>query len=61
MFGGNWFRSQQLTTPHKSKKNEVLARFDTTEADRIQRYLANNIYCYDMTHPASWARPRSSV
>ena len=52
MFGGNWFASQQLTTPHKSKKNEVLARFDTTEADRIQSYLENNIY-YDMTHPAS--------
>ena len=55
MFGGNWFANQSLTTPHKSKKDEALARFDTTEADRIQRYLKNNIF-YDMTHPASWGK-----
>ena len=55
MFGGNWFANQQLTTPHKSKKNEALNRFDTTEADRIQHYLEHNIF-YDMTHPASWGK-----
>ena len=55
MFGGNWFAAQELLMPHASKKDEVLARFDTSEADRIQRYLANNIY-YDMTHPASWGK-----
>jgi len=55
MFGGNWFANQNLTTPHKSKKNEALNRFDTTEADRIQHYLEHNIF-YDMTHPASWGK-----
>ena len=55
MFGGNWFANQQLTTPHKSKKNEALNRCDTTEADRVQHYLEHNIF-YDMTHPASWGK-----
>ncbi len=55
MFGGNWFANQNLTTPHKSKKNEALARLDTSEADRIEKYLKNNIF-YDMTHPASWGQ-----
>lgn len=55
MFGGNWFANQNLMTPHKSIKNEALSRFDTTEADRIEKYLKNNIF-YDMTHPVSWGK-----
>ncbi|MCR4435513.1 MAG: amidohydrolase family protein [Clostridiales bacterium] len=55
MFGGNWFANYHLLAPHKSNKKEAISRLDTADADRITRYLQNNIY-FDMTHPASWGK-----
>lgn len=55
MFGGNWFANYHLLTPHKSNKKEALMRLDTTDAEKINKYLQNNIF-FDMTHPASWGK-----
>lgn len=55
MFGGNWFANYHLLTPHKSTKQEALARLNTSEAERISSYLKKNIF-FDMTHPASWGK-----
>ncbi|WP_346355633.1 amidohydrolase family protein [Azotosporobacter soli] len=55
MFGGNWFANYQLLMPHASKKQEALVRLDSSEGDKIARYLKNNIF-FDMTHPSSWGK-----
>ncbi|MDR3288029.1 MAG: amidohydrolase [Peptococcaceae bacterium] len=55
MFGGNWFANYHLLMPQKSHKKEAMSRLDSTDADRIERYLKNNIF-FDMTHPASWGK-----
>ena len=55
MFGGNWFAMYNLATPHGTGKNEAMDRLNTTEGEKIKRYLKNNIY-FDMSHPHSWGK-----
>lgn len=55
MFGGNWFASTELLTPHASNKKESLTRLDPTGGDKIKQYLKENIF-FDMTHPHSWGK-----
>lgn len=55
MFGGNWFASTELLTPHAPNKKESLTRLDPTGGEKIKSYLANNIF-FDMTHPHSWGK-----
>ncbi|MCL1896220.1 MAG: amidohydrolase [Clostridiales bacterium] len=55
MFGGNWFANYNILIPKKPKKKEAMQRLDTSDAERIQGYLKNNIY-FDTTHPASWGK-----
>ncbi|WP_440710476.1 amidohydrolase family protein [Herbiconiux sp. YIM B11900] len=55
MFGGNWFASTALLTPHRSNKAEAMQRLDPTGGDKIKQYLDENIF-FDMTHPHSWGK-----
>lgn len=55
MFGGNWFASTALLTPHASNKTEAMQRLDPTGGEKIKQYLDENIF-FDMTHPHSWGK-----
>jgi len=55
MFGGNWFANAELLTPHAPVKKEAMNRLDSSDGDKIKRYLDENIF-FDMTHPHSWGK-----
>ena len=55
MLGGNWFGLASLINPKKGKKKEAMQRLDTSESERVQGYMKNNLF-FDTTHPASWGK-----
>jgi predicted TIM-barrel fold metal-dependent hydrolase len=53
MLGGGLFAFTDLITPKKSRVREEMERFNLEAAEKVKRYLKNNLY-FDITHPGTW-------
>jgi hypothetical protein len=63
MLGGGFFAYADLITAKKSRVKEEMERFDISAAEKVKKYLQNNLY-FDISTPGAgvseWSA-RSSV
>lgn len=54
--GGAWFAFDGLLRPKvRAGASEETKRFDTDAAERIERYVQNNLF-FEITHPGTWGK-----
>jgi len=55
VLGGNWYANYHSTMPKKANAKDAMQRLDTSDADRIQGYLKNNLY-FEATHAHTYGK-----
>ena len=55
MLGGGFFTYVDLILPKKSRVPEEMERFDLTAAEKVKRYLQNNLF-FDISCAPSWGK-----
>lgn len=54
--GGAWFAFDGLLRPRvRAGQTEETKRLDASAADRIERYVKNNLF-FEITHPGTWGK-----
>jgi uncharacterized protein len=55
MMGGGFFTYVDMIIPKKSRVKEEMERFDLTAAEKVKRYLQDNLY-FETSHPGLWGK-----